>query len=211
MARIEAFEKNFPAYEELFTDNHFAYLSELEAIKQQIPKNKEGVEIGIGSGIFAEPLGINKGIDPSPTMRTKALERGLDVIEATAEQLPYKNESIDFALMVTAICFVDAPIKSFKEISRVLIPAGEIIVGFVDKESPIGKEYLKHKDKSLFYGEATFFSTTEIISLLEETGFVIEKINQTIFGVLNDVTKIQEPENGYGKGSFVVIKAKKRE
>lgn len=211
MARIEAFEKNFPAYEEWFTDNHFAYLSELEAIKQQIPKNKEGVEIGIGSGIFAEPLGINKGIDPSPTMRTKALERGLDVIEATAEQLPYKNESIDFALMVTAICFVDAPIKSFKEISRVLIPAGEIIVGFVDKESPIGKEYLKHKDKSLFYGEATFFSTTEIISLLEETGFVIEKINQTIFGVLNDVTKIQEPENGYGKGSFVVIKAKKRE
>ncbi len=209
MAKIGAFEKNLPAYEEWFTDNHFAYLSELEAIKQLIPKNKKGVEIGIGSGIFAEPLGINEGIDPSPTMRTKAFERGLNVIAAAAEQLPYENESIEFALMVTAICFVDNTVKSLNEIYRILKPGGEVIIGFVDKNSPVGKIYLKHKNESLFYKEATFFSTNEIISLLKNAGFSIEKINQTVFGLLHEVTEVQMPEKGFGKGSFVVIRAKK--
>ena len=209
MAKIGAFEKNLPAYEEWFTDNHFAYLSELEAIKQLIPKNKKGVEIGIGSGIFAEPLGIINGIDPSPAMRTKALERGLNVTEATAEQLPYKNISFDFALMVTAICFVDNVVKSLNEIYRILKPGGEVIIGFVDKNSPVGKIYLKHKNESLFYNEATFFSTDEIISLLKKAEFSVDEINQTIFGLLHEVTEIQMPEKGFGEGSFVVIKAKK--
>ncbi len=209
MAKIGAFEKNLPAYEEWFTDNHFAYLSELEAIKQLIPKNKKGVEIGIGSGIFAKYLGINEGIDPSPIMRAKAFERGLNVIAAAAEQLPYKNESIEFALMVTGICFLDNTVKSLNEIHRILKPGGEIIIGFVDKNSPVGKIYLMHKNESLFYNEATFFSTDEIISLLEKARFSIEEINQTVFGLLHEVTKIQMPEKGFGEGSFVVIKAKK--
>ncbi|MCF6357124.1 MAG: iron-sulfur cluster assembly protein [Draconibacterium sp.] len=71
------------------------------------------------------------------------------------------------------------------------------------------KVAIEHKNESLFYNEATFFSTDEIISLLENARFRIEEINQTVFGLLHELTETQMPKKGFGEGSFVVIKAKK--
>jgi len=84
-----------------------------------------------------------------------------------------------------------------------------LIITFVDKDSPVGKEYLKNKEKSLFYKDATFYSTKDVFELLWEQNFTIKKTYQTVFGTLQQVKEIQQPENGYGKGSFVVINAKK--
>ena len=205
MAKITAFENNFDEYENWFTDNKYAYLSEIKAIKQicKVPKN--AIEIGIGSGLFAEPLGIKKGIDPSLTMLEMAKNRGLDVDIAVAENLPYADNSIDYALMVTSICFVDDEQKAIAEAYRVLSKNGNLIIAFVDKDSPIGKEYLKHKNESLFYKEATFFSTAELINLAEKVGFSVAGIKQTVFGKINEINREQEVKDGYGKGSFVVL------
>ncbi len=49
-----------------------------------------------------------------------------------------------------------------------------------------------------------------IYNLLWENDFKIIKIQQTIFGELNEVKQIQKVENSYGKGCFVVIKAEKQ-
>jgi len=209
MAKTAPFDNHLPEYEQWFTDNHFAFLSEVEAIRKVLPANGRGVEIGIGSGIFALPLGIKEGCDPSAAMREKAVERGLNAIDGIAENLPYEDESIDFVLMVTTICFVDDVNKTFQEIFRVLKPGGAVIVAFVDKNSPVGKFYLKEKEKSLFYRDANFYSTEEVYKFLMNNGFTIEKTIQTLFGELKKVMDIQQPENSSGKGSFVVIKAKK--
>lgn len=45
-------------YEKWFIENGNLFQSELLALKQVIPVGKEGIEIGISSGIFAEKLGI---------------------------------------------------------------------------------------------------------------------------------------------------------
>ena len=92
-------------YEAWFVENKILFQSELLALKQVVPVDKKGVEIGIGSGIFAEQFGIRFGIDPSEKMLEYAQKRGLDVQNGVAENLPYENESFDFALFVTAICF----------------------------------------------------------------------------------------------------------
>jgi SAM-dependent methyltransferase len=210
MARTKPFDTHLPEYEDWFDANHFVYLSELEAIREVIPAAGKGVEIGIGSGLFASPLGISEGCDPSIEMRKKAAERGLHAIEGIAENLPYEAESFDFALMVTTICFVDDAMQTYHEINRILKPGGTVITGFVDKNSPVGKQYLTHKEESIFYRDATFFGTDDIIDLLTNHDFTITKIRQTVFGTLEDITAIQYPENGYGKGSFVVIQAKKK-
>ena len=42
-----------------------------------------------------------------------------------------------------------------------------------------------------------------------DNNFRIIKTYQTIFGLPEEITEIQEVQNGYGNGSFVVIKAKK--
>jgi hypothetical protein len=79
----------------------------------------------------------------------------------------------------------------------------------VDKNSPIGKIYLKHKNESSFYRDAIFFETEKVYKILQKTGFEIESTYQTVFGKLNEIKEIQKVQNGFGKGSFVVIKAKK--
>jgi hypothetical protein len=62
---FEPFEKYAQKYDEWFDKNKFAYESELQAIKELLPINKNGIEIGVGSGRFASPLGIKLGVDPS--------------------------------------------------------------------------------------------------------------------------------------------------
>jgi SAM-dependent methyltransferase len=211
MAKTAPFDNHLVEYEKWFVDNIFTFLSEIEAIRSILPQKGKGIEIGVGSGIFASALGIKEGCDPSASMRIQAQKRGINVIDGIAENLPYKNSSFDYALMVTTICFVDDAQKTLQEINRILKPEGEVIVGFVDKNSPVGKLYLLNRGKSLFYKEAEFFSTEDINELLMSNGFVIIQSCQTVFGGLNDIKNIQQPEKGSGKGSFVVIKAKKHE
>jgi len=209
MPKTEAFDNNLEEYEKWFVDNHFVFQSELNAIKKTIPSERKGIEIGIGSGIFAQSLGITTGIEPSKAMREKAKTRKINAVDAVAENLPYPNKSKDFALMVTTICFVDNIYKSFKEVHRVLKDDGYFITGFVDKNSPVGKFYLEHKDENVFYKDATFYGTKELFGILKDTGFEIENTYQTVFGKLDEINKVQDTLTGYGQGSFVVIKAKK--
>jgi len=69
--------------------------------------------------------------------------------------------------------------------------------------------YQKNKEKSIFYKEADFYSVDEIIDLLKETEFSNFKIVQTVFHDLENIKHIDPVKEGYGEGSFVVIKAMK--
>ncbi len=64
MPRIEPFEKYSEKYEDWFERNEFVYKSEIQAIKELLPKVKKGIEIGVGSGRFAVPLGIKPVLIP---------------------------------------------------------------------------------------------------------------------------------------------------
>ena len=209
MRKIEPFEKYIDQYEDWFEKNYWIYQSELLAIKNQLPEKGNGIEIGVGSGRFAEPLGIGLGIDPSPKMRKLAKQRGIEVIDAVAENLPFDDAQFDFALMVTTICFISDVETAFKEACRILKPSGRLIIGFVDKNSLLGKIYQEKKDRSLFYNIATFYSVDEVLSVLEKTEFKKVSFTQTIFVSLNETKNIEPAIEGYGKGSFVVINAQK--
>jgi len=115
MAKVTPFERYANRYEEWFIRNAFAYQSELQAIKVLMPLCGVGMEIGVGTGRFAAPLGIKIGIEPSEAMRKIASEKGIEVIDGVAEDLPFENERFDFALMVTTICFLDDIETSFRE------------------------------------------------------------------------------------------------
>ncbi len=206
MPRIEAFEKYSDDYDEWFKKNPDVYYAELKAIRQLIPPpGAEGMEVGVGSGHFAAPLGIKIGVEPSETMATKAKRKGINVYSGVAEDLPFSDGRFDFILMITTICFVDNIIKSFKEAFRVSKPNGCIIVGFVDKESELGRQYEEKRERSKFYKDATFFSTQEVLNYLEEVGFGTVKIMQTLIPGKKQDTIV----DGFGRGAFVVIKGVK--
>ena len=203
------FETHTLEYEEWFEINKYVYESELEAVRLMLPKQGRGIEIGVGTGRFAAPLGIKLGVEPSPKMREIAEKRGIKVIDSVAEKLPFGNESFDYALMVTTLCFLDDVDVSFNEVYRILKPTGVFINGFVDKESRIGRMYEAHKQESPFYRIAKFYSVDEVVDHLEKVGFKDFEFNQTVFHELSDIKSIEPVKPGYGEGSFVTVKARK--
>lgn len=216
MAITQPFDEYSEQYEQWFRKYRWVYDTEVEAIRDVLPSTGTdrigppvGLEIGAGSGLFASRLGIANGVEPSSAMIEKARERGLDMKEGAAENLPYPDESFDYTLMVTAICFLDDMERSVNEIRRVLKPGGSAVFGFVDRDSPLGRLYLEHKDENVFYARATFRSASEVMAALKRAAFRIDKIRQTVFGSLEDVGSIQPAEDGHGRGGFVVIKAAK--
>lgn len=206
MARTAAFEQHSDAYDDWFDKNREIYAAELQAVRQLLPVGKvRGMEVGVGSGKFAVPLGIKVGVEPTEQMRLKAEKLGVEVHAGVAEALPFPENQFDFVLMVTTICFVDDIVQSFREALRVLIPGGCIIVGFVDMESELGQKYLKNRHKSKFYQQATFFSSQEVLDHLDRAGFGATEVKQTL--IPGDAGKTVL--DGFGTGAFVVIKATK--
>jgi len=206
MPKIDAFENNSDAYDDWFENNSAAYAAELKAIRQLLPTGDFlGLEVGVGSGKFAVPLGIKIGVEPSQKMAAKAKKLGIEVHSGIAEKLPFPATQFDFVLMVTTICFVDDVDQSFCEALRVLKPGGFIIVAYVDKKSELGQKYLANRNKSKFYQQATFFSTSEVLKYLRNAGFGSTEVKQTLIADACDQTVI----DGYGKGGFVAVKAVK--
>jgi len=208
MVNFEAFETNALKYDEWFDTNRSAYESELQAVRELLPESKNGVEVGVGSGRFAAPLGIKLGIDPSREMGKLAEKRGIKVIKGVAELLPFDDLQFDFVLMVTTICFLDDVEKAFEEAHRVLKPGGYLIIGFIDAESPVGKLYEKRKDESTFYKDARFYSVKEVVSYMKKAHFRDFNFKQTLSqpGEELDISPVKD---GYGEGSFVVVRGVK--
>ncbi len=71
----------------------------------------------------------------------------------------------------------------------------------------MGQTYEKHKNENEFYKHAVFYSTDEVRDLLHESGFKNLEFVQTIFKNPSEINEIEEVKPGYGKGSFVVVKA----
>ncbi len=188
MPRIKSFEPNVDRYEAWFEHHQLAYESELRAIRMLLPQSGEGLEVGVGTGRFAAPLGV--GVEPSPAMGQLASERGIEVRFGVGENLPCEDSSFDFVLLVTTICFLDDVPSAFAEAYRVLKSGGYILIGFVDRESPLGKVYESRKQENVFYRDATFLSADEVLTHLKQTGFCDFVFLQTIFQNLEEMKEV---------------------
>ena len=207
MKNSNAFDENALDYDNWFERHNTAYESELLAIKRAIPLQKSGIEIGVGTGRFAEYFEIKYGVEPSENMAIIAEQRGIKVVRAVAEELPIESESFDFALLVTTVCFLNDIPKAFSEIRRILKPQGEIILAIIDRNSELGEKYEMGKVENKFYKDAHFHSTEDITHLLSQADFGKFEYWQTLFKEKSD--QIEQPKKGFGEGSFVVIKAQK--
>lgn len=202
-----AFDQNTLEYDQWFDKHSTVYQSEILAIQKAIPKNKTGIEIGVGTGRFAQHLNIKFGVEPSENMARVAEQRGITVYRAYAENIPVGNATFDFALMVTTVCFLSDIPKAFSEVHRILKPQGEIFLAIIDKKSELGRKYEMEKSTNKFYKDAHFHSTEELTELLKQSDFQNFQYWQTLTAI-ND-NEIEKPITGYGQGSFVVIKANK--
>jgi len=209
MKKSKLFDKYYIEYDNWFLEHSKIYKTEIKTIKKILPPFKKGLEIGVGTGRFAKPLGINLGIEPSKKMAEIAKKRGIKVVEGYAEKLPFEDNLFDLVLMVTTICFVSDIDKSLKEANRVLKKGGHIIIAFIDKNSKLGQFYEKNRKKSRFYKEATFYNKDEIIDLMKTHGFAFEDCAESLFGDNLKNINFDIFEGCEKGGAFVVLKGKK--
>jgi len=207
LPRTQPFESHHQRYEDWFEEHRAAYASELLALRPFVPWGGRGLEIGVGTARFAAPLGVRVGVDPSIRMLARAARRGIEVVASTAEALPFADQSFDYALVVTTICFVDSPQAMMAEARRVLRPEGALIIGFVDRDSPIGQHYVTHRSESVFYRDAVFYPVADVDLLLRQAGFTVRAWGQTLSRPLSDITEIEPLRPGTGRGAFVVVVA----
>ncbi len=203
-----AFNLHAEDYDEWFIKNEPTYLTELKALRKVVPRAEKGLEIGVGTGRFALPFDIPVGIDPSPEMLTIAEKRGIKVILGRGESLPFESEEFDYALIVTTLCFVEDPKQVIKEAKRVIKRGGKLIIGMIDRYSPLCRLY--EKKESSYYQIAEFHSTGEVIALLKTNEFANLVTYQTIFRAPSEMREMDAIKKGYGEGSFVVISGEKK-
>jgi len=209
MPRTAPFEAHHRRYDDWFVRHAAAYQSELLAIRALLPWRGLGLAIGVGTGRFAAPLGVQVGIDPAREVLDYAANRGILTVQAIAETLPFSDSSFDYALSVTTICFVDDATAMLAEAYRVLKPGGELVIGFIDRTSDLGQHYLAHQVENVFYREATFYSADEVEQLLRDTGFTKPVWVQTLSKMLDETREIEPLHTGRGQGAFVVVKMKR--
>lgn len=200
-------------------DQHIkVFDSELAAIRKvlgPIQAENRCLEIGVGTGRFAQALNITYGVDPSSGMLELAGKRNIICVQAVAESLPFKEKSFDVILMVTVDCFLTDLKQAFSEVYRTLKKDGRLVLGMIDRNSELGnayrKKYEKKKHKKGFYTCARLNSVEEISEYIHICGFSDIITVQTLFRPLDMIEDVGPVRNGYGEGGFVVIGANKGE
>jgi ubiquinone/menaquinone biosynthesis C-methylase UbiE len=177
----DVFEEYAEDYDRWFDEHRYEYHAELACIQQVLPApDSRSIEVGVGSGRFAAPLGITLGVEPSRAFCRMARQRGVQVIRGRAEVLPIRDESCSSVLLVTVICYLDDPKAALKELYRVLISGGFLIVAFIEREGKIHRKYIQEGGKGKFLSCARFYSQEEVRTFLEETGFKVITVDSRV-------------------------------
>ena len=185
---------------------------EARAFKLLLPSlAKPWLEIGVGSGRFAQTLGIETGVDPSIRLVEMARKRGVNATMGQGEQHFFDEESFGTVFLIVTLCFLDSPTEVLKEANRILMPGGKLVLGLFLKESPWGKFYQQKKEEGhRFYKYATFYSCDEVVRLIVRAGFMTERIISTLFQRPGKVHHTEEPKEGYfPDAGFTMIVAEK--
>jgi SAM-dependent methyltransferase len=207
MSRMAPFAIHHEQYDRWFDEHPAAYVSELLALRPFVPSRGRGLEIGVGTGRFAAPLGIRVGLDPALQMLGHAARRGVSVVAGVAEALPFPDAGFDYALVVTTICFVESPGALLAEARRVLRPGGTLVIGFIDGHSDTGRQYLSERARGVFYQDVTFHGASDVERMLVDARFTIRGSAQTLVGAIPAIGEVQPLRPGTGQGAFAVISA----
>lgn len=197
-------------YEEWYEKYPLAFQSKVQAIRiaLHLGIKAKGIEIGLRTGEFASELGITEGTESSVEMWQIASDRGIDVAFAEPERLPYKRSKYDFVLMTDIGRIADLH-QSIQEAKRVLKPNGILVMAFIDKNSNLGKSFEAMKLYG-YYKDQKFYSVERVLNEIKRMGFKKVKVLQTIFHDPEDIKEPEIPKQGYGEGSYAVIRAIKR-
>lgn len=140
------------------------------------------LEVGVGTGRFAQALGIEVGVDPAPGALRYAAGRGVRALPALGEALPFGDGECGAVFAIVTLCFAGDPAALLREARRVVAGEGGVVLGIVPAESPWGCFYRERAAAGhLFYSQARFFTLSELKQVARSAGLRPERSASTLF------------------------------
>ena len=226
----EGFDQYAQEYDAWFLENRNVLESEVRLVASTLRNAGNILSVGCGSGLFEKILrdkfniNITEGVEPSASMAAIARKRGLNVIEATAEEFDYPEGMFDTILFNGCPSYITDLKRVVEKVFAALRPGGRIILVDVPKESTYGLMYNLAKalgtwDHPLLEGTyppnpypielvkvARWRTTAEKIALLRQAGFTDLAFAQTLTThPLYSNLKPEEPQPGYDRGDYVAV------
>lgn len=229
-----SFDSYAQEYDAWFIENSNVLESEVRLVASCLDDAGDVLSIGCGSGLFEKILAddygiiIRKGIEPSAAMAEIAARRGMEVMIATGEEADYGIEEFDTVLFNGCPCYMQDLGLALRKAYASLRKGGKVVVIDVPKESPYGLIYnlalsVGTWGHPLLEGcvplmpypielvrQASWRTTADKAELIRQAGFENLTFSQTLTSSpCYSHLKVEEPCEGYDKGSYVAITAYK--
>lgn len=231
---IKGFDSYANEYDAWFLENPNVLESEVRLVASTLKDGDKILSVGCGSGLFEkiirEEFGINisDGVEPSASMAEIARKRGLNVVEATAEEFDYPAGKYDTILFNGCPSYITDLATVVDKVYKALPAGGRIVLVDVPKESTYGIMYNLAKALGTWHHPllegvyppnpypielvkiASWRTTAEKIDLVRMSGFQKIEYAQTLttHPLYSDL-KAEMPVEGYDKGDYVAIIAYK--
>jgi len=176
------------------------------------PVQGRWLEVGVGTGRFAQALGIKEGIDPSSRVLEFAAKRGIQTRKGRGEDLPYADDTYDGVLMVVTICFLHEPQAALRECARVLKPDGHLLTGTVPSNSAWGSLYSrKGREGHPCYSVAKFYSSEAVIGMAHKAVVRLVRTMPCFFSAPGEHLDVSRREGVIPGAGFVAMDFVKNE
>ena len=180
LSPFDIFAKEYDAWYDSQEGKIF-YENEKRCIKKLLNSCERVLEVGVGTGRFAVLANQAVGIDATFAPLKIAKKRGIPVIQAKAEKLPFRDKSFQCVMFVVSLSFIKDAVNALLEAKRILKKDGKMIICDVFKESELGRFYEEKKRMGhSFYSHANFYDFSEFKEIIGKTGLNIKKV----YGIL---------------------------
>lgn len=184
MKGYTVFERLADRYEAWFAspEGRVLFPTEVEALRPLVQAFPQPwLEVGVGTGAFAQALGVSIGVDPARPMLAYARRRRVQGVQGMGEWLPFRSEAFGAVLMVVTLCFLEDALQTLRECARVLKPGGGLIAGEVERDSAWGRLYQeKGQQGHPFYAHARFYNWWETGQLMLRAGLRLVRCTSTL-------------------------------
>jgi ubiquinone/menaquinone biosynthesis C-methylase UbiE len=152
----------------------------LRPLVERFPRPR--LEVGVGTGRFAQALGIEYWLDPAPGPLAIARSRGVMAVQGYGEALPFARGTFGCVLLAFTLCFVADASAVLREAHRVLRPEGGLVMALLLKGTPWASSYAaRGAHGHPIYRDARFQTRHEVEALLKKAGFQVTAWRSALF------------------------------
>lgn len=211
---IRAFDAAADTYDDWYRhpQGKQIFEAELSAVESLILDEGVGLDVGAGTGMFAERLTgaerIVVCLEPSSGMMRRIADRGLVAVLGVGSALPLRRGVLDFTYMVAVLEFFDEPMAVLREVRDTAKEGAELTILFINSDSAWGTLYRDIGSKGdPVFRHARLFTMKEVEEMVAAAGYSVSERVGTLTTKPTEVEvggAIAEPSNQNG---VIVLRA----